>query len=129
MSSTQCLFCPQTNEAVMLLRSGGKGLSPDSDYSNGSLFSFLAYHSGLDFNCTFEICCLDSGGKFDSAHLVSSTDDLKSKYDELDGLEEDPWLILLWDKNNSSDLLARNMELKSELSLYDFGFHGLAQTP
>ncbi|MEZ8959614.1 hypothetical protein AB6E94_19540 [Vibrio lentus] len=127
MSSTQHLFCPQTNEAVAVLRSGGNGLSPDGDYSNEALFSFLAYHSALNLKeCVFEICEVTGGGKFENSHLVSSLYELKDQKEELEGLEENPWFILLWDSRNSTDLLFRNIELKRELSNYDFGVHALA---
>ncbi|WP_390241867.1 hypothetical protein [Vibrio sp. R78045] len=126
MSSTQHLFCSQTNEAVAILRSGGDGLSPDGDYSNEALFSFLAYHSALNLKeCTFETRMVTGGGKFENAHLVSSLYELNDQRDELEGLEDDPWLILLWDKKNCVELLARNKELADNLSLYNFGAHTL----
>ncbi|WP_281188416.1 hypothetical protein [Vibrio harveyi] len=126
MSTTQHLFCPQTNEAVALLRSGSYGLSPDSDYSNEALFSFLAYHSALNLKeCTFENRVVTGGGKFENAHLVSSLYELNDKRDELEGLEEVPWFILLWDKKNCVELLARNTELADNLSAYSFGVNVL----
>ncbi|MDN2484000.1 hypothetical protein [Vibrio agarivorans] len=125
MSSTQHLFCSQTNEAVALLRSGVDGLSPDGDYSNEALFSFLAYHSALKLKeCTFETRVVTGGGKFENAHLVSSLDEQNDIRDELEGLE-DPWFIVLWDKKNYVELLARNAELADNLSAYDFGAHAL----
>lgn len=66
------------------------------------------------------------GGKFENAHLVSSIYELNDQRDELEGLEDDPWLILLWDKKNCVELLARNKELADNLSLYNFGAHTLA---
>ncbi|PSU31713.1 hypothetical protein [Photobacterium lutimaris] len=125
MSSTHHLYCPQTNEAVALLRSGGDGLSPDGDYSNQALFLFLAYHNALNLKeCTFEMRVVTGGGKFENAHLVSSLYELDDKRDELEGLEDDPWFILLWEKN-CVELLARNAELADNLSAYNFGAHAL----
>lgn len=126
MSSTLHLFCKHTNEAVALLRAGGKGVFPDGDYSNQALFSFLAYHNALGLKeCSFETREITVGGKFEDAHLVSSIYELKEQQEELEWLEENAWFILLWDRNNSLELLARNAELADNLSAYNFGTHGL----
>lgn len=127
MSSTHHLYCPQINEDVALLRSGGHRISPDGDYSNEALFSFLAYHNCLNLKkCTFETRVFTGGGKFENAHLVSSLDELHDQRDELEGLEDNPWFILLWDNKNCVELLARNKELTVNLSSYNFGAHALA---
>jgi hypothetical protein len=126
MSSTLHLFCKHTNEAVALLRSGGTGVSPDGDYSNQALFSFLAYHNALGLKeCSFETREITVGGKFEGAHLVSSLYELKDQQEQLEGLEENPWFIILWDRKNCLELLARNMELADNLSAYNFGTHSL----
>ncbi|MDA0146598.1 hypothetical protein OCT63_20460 [Vibrio sp. RW] len=127
MSSTHHLYCSQTKEAVAILRSGGDGLSPDGDYSNGALFSFLAYHRALNLKeCTFEVCEVTSGGRrFGNTHLASSLYELDDQRDELEGLEDNPTFILLWDKKNYVELLARNSELSANLSAYNFGSHVL----
>lgn len=129
MSTTLHLFCPQTNEGVAVLRSGSHGVSPDGDYSNQALFSFIAYHNTLGLKeCSFETREISGSGQFENAHLVSSLGELEYQRDQLEGLKDNRWFILLWDRQNCIELLARDQELSSTLSNYDFGTFELTES-
>lgn len=126
MSSTLYLYCEKTDEGVALLRSGGKGVSPDGDYSNRALFSFLAYHNALGLiDTSFKIGEITEMTNFKGAHFVSNIEELNYQKELLEGLEDNPRFVLLWDSQSCIELAARNPEVSTPLSEYDFGMHTL----
>ncbi len=127
MASEYYLYCPQTNEAVEVVRRGVNGLNTPQGSSKAQ-FAFMSYHLGR--NVTFTLTKLDNiGNRGEDVHFVSSLRELnedKAFHAEMGG---GVTLILLWKDSSVEELLGRDTEQLNAIANYDFPLPNISGNP
>lgn len=118
MASEYYLYCPQTNEAVEVLRRGSNGLNTPQGPSKAQ-FAFMSYHLGK--NATFTLTKLDNiGNRGEDVQFVSSLAELnedRAFHAEMSG---NVTLVLLWNDSEVEELLGRDIEQLNAINGYEF---------
>lgn len=118
VASEYYLYCPQTKEAVEVLRRGANGLNTPQGSSKAQ-FSFMSYH--LDKNVSFTLTKLDNiGNQYEDVQFVRSLEELKEEKEFHDEMGGKVTLVLLWEDSAVDDLLRRNIEQHNAIDGYDF---------
>lgn len=121
MASEYYLYCPQTNEAVEVLRRGANGLNTPQGSSKAQ-FAFMSYHLGK--NATFTLTHIDNigGNPGDDVQFVSSVAELneEKKFHAEMGGGGKVTLVLLWKHYGVEELLGREPAQLNAIQDYDF---------
>ena len=121
MSADLYLFCKQTKEAVLAIKSNGGMTTPASGTSSKALYAFLAYHQRLGLR-DVDFCLTDlEGGHYDEYEFPSDLENMKDTKEQLEAMGEKPKFILRWDAFNFESFLSRDKELFDKFDPYDFG--------
>lgn len=118
MASEYYLYCPQTKEAVEVLRRGANGLNTPQGSSKAQ-FSFMSYHLGK--NATFTLTQLDNIGKqYEDVQFVHSLVELNEEKEFHAEMGGKVTLVLLWEDSAVEELLGRDFEQLNAIEEYDF---------
>lgn len=127
MASEYYLYCPQTNEAVEVVRRGANGLNTPQGSSKAQ-FAFMSYHLGR--NATFLLTKLDNiGNRGEDIHFVSSLGELnedRAFHAEMGG---EVTIVLLWKDSGVEELLGRDIEQLNAIANYDFPLPNISGNP
>lgn len=118
MASEHYLYCPQTQEAVEVIRRGSNG-SQTPQGSAKAQFAFMSYHMGK--NASFVLTALDSiGDLYEDVQVADSLaerDEEQAMHKENGGAVT---MVLVWNEENAEALLSRESDQKDSLARYGF---------
>lgn len=127
MASEYYLYCPQTNEAVEVVRRGANGLNTPQGSSKAQ-FAFMSYHLGK--NATFTLTQLDNIGKLDEdVQFVSSIVELNEEKEFHAEMSGNVTLVLLWKDSGVEELLCREPGQLNAIANYDFPLPNISGNP